>query len=269
MKKYISIIIIILFSSTFIFSDSIVVSRYSGQQNVIDNVDYLGRIEKNFLGITLNQTKSNKGLRIKKVIEGSPAFISGLKPGDIITSIDKNTIRTSNELINYLSNLEEGSIMNFSILRKSTFSNSSQSIKVILGYRSITIFKYYNNNKLYSINTNKVVSIIDNGISLEPFNDVFYNGRELEFFDFYFSTSNNKSKFYSKSSNSGPVFLSISGLSYILMTQAMKTANDSNDIDRIETLNDIFGVTLFFGGLLLHSQLNKIESKIEQIDKSI
>ena len=267
MKKLLIISFVSLFN--FILSDTIIANRYSsGKNNIIMNVEYLGRINKTYLGINIknqNDTK-HKGVEIKNVQKDSPAFNSGLKSGDIIISINRQLIEDSEQLINYLSKKKNGEILSFNILRKSIFTYNPSSIDVSLGSRDIIVFESYNKNKnnLYSIPTNVVINIEDDGNNLEPYNNKFYRGKEVNFISYYSSGLNNDVGFYSKSSNMGPILLSITGLSWMFIN-----GSKGYDLDKLETLNDISSLTLFIGGLLLHSQLSKMENKIEQIDKSI
>ena len=67
------------------------------------------------LGISVEDTESGDGVKIKNVTAGSPAEKAGLKSNDIITEFDENKVSDVNDLKwNYL---QEGQVIKFSILR--------------------------------------------------------------------------------------------------------------------------------------------------------
>jgi serine protease Do len=67
------------------------------------------------LGISIEDTESGEGVKIKNVTTGSPAEKAGLKSNDIITEFDENKVTDVNDLKwNYL---QEGQVLKFTVLR--------------------------------------------------------------------------------------------------------------------------------------------------------
>jgi serine protease Do len=67
------------------------------------------------LGISIEDTESGEGVKIKNVTAGSPAEKAGLKTNDIITEFDENKVTDVNDLKwNYL---QEGQVLKFTVLR--------------------------------------------------------------------------------------------------------------------------------------------------------
>jgi serine protease Do len=67
------------------------------------------------LGISIEDTESGEGVKIKNVTAGTPAEKAGLKTNDIITEFDENKVTDVNDLKwNYL---QEGQVLKFTVLR--------------------------------------------------------------------------------------------------------------------------------------------------------
>jgi S1-C subfamily serine protease len=67
------------------------------------------------LGISIEDTETAEGVKIKSVTAGSPAEKAGLKVNDLITEFDKNKVSDVNDLKwNYL---QEGQVLKFVIQR--------------------------------------------------------------------------------------------------------------------------------------------------------
>jgi serine protease Do len=67
------------------------------------------------LGISVEDTESGEGVKIKNVVSGSPAEKAGLKTNDIIIEFDENKVTDVNDLKwNYL---QEGQVLKFTVLR--------------------------------------------------------------------------------------------------------------------------------------------------------
>jgi serine protease Do len=67
------------------------------------------------LGISIEDTESGEGVKIKNVIAGSPAEKAGLKTNDIITQFDENKVTDVNDL--KWGYLQEGQVLKFTIQR--------------------------------------------------------------------------------------------------------------------------------------------------------
>jgi membrane-associated protease RseP (regulator of RpoE activity) len=81
---------------------------------VMDLNDQLGE----YFGI-----KDGKGVLVKSVKKKSPAEKAGLKAGDVITKIDKETIKKSGEISEALSDFESGDKVNIEVIRKGVPKN--------------------------------------------------------------------------------------------------------------------------------------------------
>lgn len=88
-------------------------------KNLLTNRPYLGVIT----------VKDDKGVKIDEVAVGSPAEKSGLKKGDVITSIDQKSVNTPEKLLEVVSALKPDQKVNVSYLR----NNKKQETAVTLG----------------------------------------------------------------------------------------------------------------------------------------
>lgn len=86
------------------------------------------------IGVTAKESKSNSGIEVISVFEGSPAFEKGIKRGDIIVSVNGDDI-TSNKFEDNIKKIrgEVGSEV------KLTFIRGDENIDVSIVRRSITI----------------------------------------------------------------------------------------------------------------------------------
>lgn len=90
---------------------------------------YILTDDKPFLGVQItdmteelyNETGIPYGVFILHVFEGSAAEASGMEAGDIIYSIDDNTIKTSNDLFDYLSETKVGDTLEIKVARGEDF----------------------------------------------------------------------------------------------------------------------------------------------------
>ena len=73
--------------------------------------------DKGFLGVIMDDEKSDLGVKIDEVVEGSGAEKAGLKGGDIITSIDGKKVSNSNELIDALKGKKANDEVKISYIR--------------------------------------------------------------------------------------------------------------------------------------------------------
>lgn len=82
-----------------------------------------------YLGVTLDS--DSKECTIKEVTPKSPADSGGLKAGDVILSMDGTSLKSSDDLSNFLSNKRSGSEVSVAVRRGS----ESLTLKVTLGKR--------------------------------------------------------------------------------------------------------------------------------------
>lgn len=92
---------------------------YPSFKNIVDS----GKIEKSWVGISTGQVpvsefyKDSDGGFIYQVVDNSPAYVSGLKPGDIIIKVNNKSIESSQELILLLSLLKPGDNVDLTVKR--------------------------------------------------------------------------------------------------------------------------------------------------------
>ena len=72
---------------------------------------------------------NRKGLFVTKIEENSPAALSQLQEGDIITSFNNKTINTTHELFKELSRKEIEGLIDISVIRRTELLNFSVSPK--------------------------------------------------------------------------------------------------------------------------------------------
>jgi len=88
--------------------------------------------DKAYLGVLMNFNSSNQyGSPLTRVVPDSPAAMAGLEAGDIVTSINRKSIKGSNELRNILQKLVPGSMIPINYRR----DNHAFSTHVRLGSR--------------------------------------------------------------------------------------------------------------------------------------
>jgi S1-C subfamily serine protease len=98
---------------------------------VVDDVDELlttGRASHAFLGVQPGELTPelaerlgsdwSSGVLVLDVVAGSPAAESGLRPGDIITGLDQRPVRTVDDLLAALRELDPGHVIDLRVLRE-------------------------------------------------------------------------------------------------------------------------------------------------------
>ena len=100
-----------------------------------------GKVTRGWLGIgiqSLNAELAEKlgveegqGVLVSDVFEGDPGFEAGLKPGDVITSVDGDTVRTPNDLSVKIASMLPSQEVRIALIRDS----KSLTFNVILGKR--------------------------------------------------------------------------------------------------------------------------------------
>jgi S1-C subfamily serine protease len=105
----------------------------------VEQIRTLGKVSHPYLGVSfLSLTKSiqewnglplNEGAFISEVVAKGPAFFAGIKPGDIITAVDRQKITQYNELDSMLLKYQAGNQILVSLLR----DGQNLDLPVILG----------------------------------------------------------------------------------------------------------------------------------------
>jgi S1-C subfamily serine protease len=84
---------------------------------VADQIIETGHARLPFLGISGQNLPDNKGALIQDVVASGPAARAGLEPGDIITSLDGQRIRSMDDLIAALLNKDVGQVVRVGYVR--------------------------------------------------------------------------------------------------------------------------------------------------------
>lgn len=109
---------------------------------VLNSIIETGTVRRSFLGAEFNdvtahniadfELKVQRGALIKTVLEGQPAALSGLQPGDVVLKFDGRPCRGSTSLRNYVANRPPGSVVTMDIDR------DGQSIKIEVSLKELT-----------------------------------------------------------------------------------------------------------------------------------
>lgn len=100
---------------------------------------------KPFLGVYSSKNPNGNGIVLDGIVQNSAAKKAGLQRGDIITSINENTINSVSDLRNELKNHQVDEAINIAYTR----NNSSAQMEVVLGR------KESKNRHAYSYNTQR------------------------------------------------------------------------------------------------------------------
>jgi serine protease Do len=96
-------------------------------RNVMDQLISKGKVERGQLGVAVQNITSDlaaglglkqvRGVLVSSVTPGSPAARAGLRPGDVILSIDGNAVNDTNVLRNRIAGTPPGTVVALKILR--------------------------------------------------------------------------------------------------------------------------------------------------------
>jgi membrane-associated protease RseP (regulator of RpoE activity) len=100
-----------------------------GSNVKLDLVENGIRKEINLVATGSNITRS--GVKVFKVIEGSPAETAGIKEGMIIVKIDETEIKELNDFINFMNSTKEGQKINVFLLSNGSLNASTETFKDI------------------------------------------------------------------------------------------------------------------------------------------
>ena len=99
-------------------------------RRVVDSIIATGRVARGFLGVGVQSADDDllaglgatntAGVVVNAVTNGSPAAAAGLEPGDVITAIDGQRIRTPGELVATVGERAPGSAVELTTLRDGT-----------------------------------------------------------------------------------------------------------------------------------------------------
>jgi serine protease Do len=112
-------------------------------KKVIDDLLNYGVVQRGFLGITIRDMNSElaqrlgikrtTGVYIDSVMKGSAAEDAGIRPNDIIISIDGNDVGTSPQLQEIVSEHRPGDVLNIKVQRKNDLKTMKVTLKNIKG----------------------------------------------------------------------------------------------------------------------------------------
>ncbi len=114
--------------------------------NIVKQVYYdlkkYGRVRRGWLGFLVKEKKLSPGnlksiLNIISVIKGSPAFLAGIKRGDIIKRIDGIEINSLGRLIKLIGNKPVGSVINIKISRNGKLIDYKFALREKITYKRI------------------------------------------------------------------------------------------------------------------------------------
>ena len=115
-------------------------------KRIIDQLKNHGEVKRGLLGITIQNIdeelaeyygiKSGKGVLVAEVFPGTPADAAGIKPHDIILSVNGIKVETSRALSSLIASTAIGNVVKIDILR----AGKKKTFKVKIGRMDDTIF---------------------------------------------------------------------------------------------------------------------------------
>ena len=104
----------------------------STAKHVLDSIISTGEVRRGWIGVepsditaeiaTTFKAKENEGVIITGVVQGGPAAKAGLKPGDIITSVNGSAVRNVQDLLDTVAALTPGEPASFAIQQQGEIS---------------------------------------------------------------------------------------------------------------------------------------------------
>jgi len=87
-----------------------------------------GKVTRGYIGVglqpidselqkSLNLPKDSGGTLVARVVDGGPADKAGIEPGDVITSVNKKSVKNESEAINAIGLMSPGTSVNITIVR--------------------------------------------------------------------------------------------------------------------------------------------------------
>jgi serine protease Do/serine protease DegQ len=96
-------------------------------KSIMEQLVSFGAVKRGLLGVSIYSVtpdiaqslglKDTNGALVSEVVEGSPAAKAGIRPGDVITSVNGDAVRTNSELQNAIGLLRVGSKVEVGIVR--------------------------------------------------------------------------------------------------------------------------------------------------------
>jgi serine protease Do len=114
-------------------------------KGIVSQLKSDGEVTRGWLGVTIQDLKGDlaeyygiegkSGVMVVDVVPGDPADRGGVKPKDIITTVNSKKIYTSRDLTNLAADLVVGDTANVTILRNGT----QKTLQVKIGRRPLTM----------------------------------------------------------------------------------------------------------------------------------
>ena len=114
-------------------------------KGIIAQLKSAGEVTRGWLGVTIQDLKGDlaqyygvegkSGVMVAEVVPGDPADKAGIKPKDIITTVNSKKINTSRDLTNLAADLVVGDTANVTILR----DGKPKMLQVKIGRRPLTM----------------------------------------------------------------------------------------------------------------------------------
>jgi serine protease Do len=96
-------------------------------KNILPQLREKGKVVRGYLGININpvdqdvmgafKLKSTEGAFVESVVPGDPADKAGVRPGDTVVRVDNVPVRTTRDLIGYVSSKAPGSKVRLTVMR--------------------------------------------------------------------------------------------------------------------------------------------------------
>ena len=96
-------------------------------RNILPQLREKGKVVRGYLGININpvdqdvmgafKLKSTDGAFVESVVPGDPADKAGVKPGDTVVRVDSVPVKTTRDLIGYVSSKAPGSKVHLTVMR--------------------------------------------------------------------------------------------------------------------------------------------------------
>ena len=109
--------------------------------DVMQQIIETGHVSRGWLGIEVQDItpelaesfglKNTAGVIIAGILRSGPAAAAGLKPGDVITSVNGQNVRDSRDVMNSIATLPPKSKVRIDILRM----NKTQTLEAVVGER--------------------------------------------------------------------------------------------------------------------------------------
>lgn len=109
-------------------------------KKVLNDIKKYGVVKRGYIGISFAdlgnaeaaqsiKTDKTNGLYVNSLVEGGGAEAAGIKPGDIITKVEGNTVYESSDLQERVGRLQPGDKINITVLRNGTEKDYNVTLK--------------------------------------------------------------------------------------------------------------------------------------------